>query len=180
MREREITATIFAVAISVAGPASWARVPPPPPPLTNEERVIQSEYVVVGEAQRLVYVETDPKVKFGQLEFDSDSPSAPPHRRALIEVKIIDVLCRKESAPSGVIKVYLPGDSKSASLRRSLYLDKQLIYFLRRFEVQTVAEKEFRYWFIRGPRDSGAPIGTDQLVNLQPHIDKHCTTRQQS
>lgn len=163
--------------VILCGGHALADLPPPPPPLTNEQKVRQAEYVLVGEGRKLVYVETNPKVMFGLLEFDSDSPSAPPHRGAFIEVHVIDVLCQRKDIASTTIRVFLPGDFRSASERRALYLNRQLIYFLKREELQGAGKTQFRYWFIRGPGASEVPVSIDQREQLQPHIDKYCSTK---
>ena len=141
-------------------------------PLNDEQKVQQSDYVLIGEATRLAYFEYKPENFPEIIEFDADSPSAPPHRHSFIEVRVVDVLCHAKATPPNFIRIILPGGLGD---QRALYVNSALIYFLKLEEVRIASGKtQLRYHFIQGPRGSGLPVSIDQLSSLRPHVDKHC------
>lgn len=154
--------------------SSGASSVPRPAPLTSEEKVLASDYVVVGTVVRIICIERD-RAGRRVLEFDDPRCNDDWARSTHWIVRVQRLLCRKAGPdPHVFVRINPATELRTVRQQRQRYVGKQTIFFLARPSIRKGKDFDAEILQFAKGRRIAFPQPASTLNTLAPALEKHC------
>lgn len=155
---------------------AWGASRPAYQPLSQDEKVRLSDYVVIGTVIRIICRQYDPA---RHRVFDIEDERCNDKWSKSIDwvIKAEGLLCRKAPPdPHVLIRITPVTQLRTVGQQRRYYMDKKMIFFLRRALVTKRDGSTVEALRIAKGRQTVYPQPISTLEKLVPAMKKHCTS----
>ncbi len=163
-------ACLLILACGFPGPGDiWAASRPQPPAMTPEEKVLASDYVVVGAVVDIICVERRPGTPRA-VEIDQKRCNDDWAQGAHWVVRIDRLLCSKmPESPYVFVRIEPATELRTVRQQREHYFARNTVFFLQQVAAPDGTEV---YWFAKGRRIA-FPQAASTLTELAPVLARH-------